>query len=189
LADILSKNPHGLDDMARKFGNYKLRVGFLKGMDYPDGTPVAAVAAWNEFGATIPVKEHEQTIYRSLDPEGEFRHGARFVKRSKSDYATTHHVGAYQITIPPRPFFRNMIRDQSHKWPKMAAEMLKRNNLDIEKTLDEMGQEIAGRITESINTLMDPPNAPSTIRKKGHDKPLIDTKLMVRSPSHVVDKL
>ena len=28
----------------------KLRVGFLEGATYPDGTPVALVAWWNEFG-------------------------------------------------------------------------------------------------------------------------------------------
>ena len=34
-----------------------LRVGFLEGATYPDGQPVAAVAAWNEYGtATIPMR-------------------------------------------------------------------------------------------------------------------------------------
>lgn len=40
-----------LEDMAKKLGDGgSLRVGFLEGATYPDGTPVALVAAVNEFG-------------------------------------------------------------------------------------------------------------------------------------------
>jgi len=40
-----------LEDMAKKMGDGgSLRVGFLEGATYPDGTPVALVAAVNEFG-------------------------------------------------------------------------------------------------------------------------------------------
>lgn len=40
-----------LEDMAKKLGDGgALRVGFLEGATYPDGTPVALVAAVNEFG-------------------------------------------------------------------------------------------------------------------------------------------
>lgn len=31
-------------------GGGKVSVGFMEGATYPDGTPVAAVAFWNEFG-------------------------------------------------------------------------------------------------------------------------------------------
>jgi hypothetical protein len=39
-----------LTDIARKMGGGRVQVGFLEGATYPDGTPVAAVAAWDEFG-------------------------------------------------------------------------------------------------------------------------------------------
>jgi hypothetical protein len=52
--------------------------------------------------------------------------------------------------------------------------------------LDTLGQEIAGRVRESINTLMEPPLAQSTIDRKGFDKPLIETSLMVKSVEHEV---
>ncbi|WP_050450478.1 hypothetical protein [Bordetella bronchiseptica] len=40
-----------LEDMAKKMGDGgSLRVGFLEGATYPNGTPVALVAAVNEFG-------------------------------------------------------------------------------------------------------------------------------------------
>ncbi|HBM8406680.1 TPA: hypothetical protein ACHS7Y_001726 [Citrobacter freundii] len=39
-----------LDKAASSFENLQLKVGFLEGATYPDGTPVPMVAATNEFG-------------------------------------------------------------------------------------------------------------------------------------------
>jgi hypothetical protein len=39
-----------LTDIAKKMGGGKVKIGFLEGATYPDGTPVAAVAFWDEFG-------------------------------------------------------------------------------------------------------------------------------------------
>jgi len=39
-----------LEEIARKMGGGEVSVGFMAGATYPDGTPVAAVAYWNEFG-------------------------------------------------------------------------------------------------------------------------------------------
>ncbi len=41
-----------LEDIARKMGGGEVAVGFMEGATYPDGTPVAAVAFWNEYGTT-----------------------------------------------------------------------------------------------------------------------------------------
>lgn len=41
-----------LEDIAKRAASARLvRVGFMEGATYPDGTPVAAVAAWNEYGS------------------------------------------------------------------------------------------------------------------------------------------
>ena len=42
-----------LEDIAAKMGGGELSVGFMSGATYPDGTPVAAVAFWNEFGKMV----------------------------------------------------------------------------------------------------------------------------------------
>lgn len=39
-----------LTEISRKMGGAKVQIGFLEGSTYPDGTPVAAVAYWDEFG-------------------------------------------------------------------------------------------------------------------------------------------
>lgn len=46
-ADGLMK---ALEDIARKMGGGEVSIGFMEGATYPDGTPVAAVAFWNEYG-------------------------------------------------------------------------------------------------------------------------------------------
>jgi hypothetical protein len=39
-----------LNEIAESMGGGSVSVGFLDGATYPDGTPVAAVAFWNEYG-------------------------------------------------------------------------------------------------------------------------------------------
>lgn len=39
-----------------------LKVGFLEGAKYPDGTPVALVAATNEFGGTVKIPAHTRDL-------------------------------------------------------------------------------------------------------------------------------
>lgn len=97
-------------------------VGFMKGATYPDGTSVASVAFWNEFG-----------------------HGGKF-------------------PAPPRPFFRTMISKNQDKWPHMMAKFLKATNLDGQKTLAFMGEEIDGELKQSIIDFSDPALSPVTLR-------------------------
>ena len=53
-ADGVSK---ALEEIARKMGGGEVAVGFMEGATYPDGTPVAAVAFWNEFGKGVQSEE------------------------------------------------------------------------------------------------------------------------------------
>lgn len=39
-----------LDEIGNSLSNIQLKVGFIDGATYPDGTPVAMVAATNEYG-------------------------------------------------------------------------------------------------------------------------------------------
>lgn len=45
--DVVMK---AVNDIAAKMGNISVNVGFINNALYPDGTPVAMVAYWNEFG-------------------------------------------------------------------------------------------------------------------------------------------
>lgn len=131
-------------ELAKKLSDGKtLRVGFLEGGTYPDGTSIPFVAAMNEFG-----------------------HG----------------------DVPPRPFFRRMVKAKSSEWPAAIAGLLKSTNLDVTKTLMLTGEAIKGQLVQSINELVSPPLAQSTIDRKGFDKPLIDTSVMINSVDYDVKK-
>ena len=135
-----------LKDMAAKLGEGSaVRVGFLEGSTYPDGTSVPMVAAIQEFGA--PARK-----------------------------------------IPPRPFFRTMIADKSPGWPKAIADLLPANGYDAKKTLAQVGEGVAGQLRQSIADFTTPANAPSTVARKGFDKPLVDSGHLLASVSYQVEE-
>jgi hypothetical protein len=171
-----------LEEIRRNLGQgEELRLGFLEGSTYPDGTPTAQIAAIQEFGATIKVEAHQTTIFRKIDKSGEFMKNGRFVKQNLSNFATTHDVPEHTVTIPARPYFRHMIEAKSSRWGEAMAKNLKATDYDANATLARMGDSISGQLQRSIRDLYDPPLAPSTIRAKKDDKPLIETGHMLNS--------
>ena len=169
-----------IDALARKLnGKEVLRLGFLEGATYPDGKSVPMIAFINEFGATINRDAYTTTIYRRINAKGDFLRKGRFVRKSQSNYATDHAVPAHTIIIPPRPFFRNMIRANQDKWGAQLGKLLIANNYDAHAALLQMGELMKGQLQQSIRDFSDPPNAPSTIARKGFNDPLIDTGYMV----------
>ena len=87
--------------------------------------------------------------------------------------AAIQEFGAPSRGIPPRPYFRNMIAAKSEEWPDAIAGALRANDYDAEKALELAGHGIKGQLQQSIVDTMTPPNAESTIAKKGFDDPLI----------------
>ena len=158
-----------------------LKVGFLENATYPDGTLVAMVAMIQEFGATIDRAAGQITVYRMVNKKGTgFLRKGRFVSKSKANFSSTHDHDAYTITIPPRPFFRTMIANNKDSWAPTAAGLLAKG-IEPYVVLQMMGELLAGQLRASIIAMKSPPNAPSTIRKKGFDDPLIDTGHMLNS--------
>jgi hypothetical protein len=88
---------------------------------------------------------------------------------------------------PPRPFFRRMIAEKKDTWPNALGKQLKATDYDIPKTLDRMGQGIAGQLKTAIRDLTDPPLAASTIKAKGFPAPLIETGHMLNSVDYKVE--
>lgn len=176
-----------LEAIARGLESGKmLKVGFLEGATYPDGTPVAKVGAVNEFGGEIEVPAREQTLYfRYSERTGQVGH--RFVKPAKANFAQTVMIPAHTITVPARPYFRSMIAERSPAWGKAMMEALQASDYDARTALGRLGERIKGELQQSIISLKDPPNAKSTIREKGFDNPLIHTSHMLESVDYSVD--
>ncbi|USA53866.1 hypothetical protein NDN13_01350 [Acinetobacter sp. C32I] len=185
MADVLGGDrfERYLDELAKRLEqDATLRVGFLETETYPeDGLPVAQVAFWNEYGPTINVPESKTTIYRSIRKDGTFNKNGKFVRKSQSNFATEHTVPAHQVVIPPRPFFRSMIEKNKSGWSLAFGNLMKIHNGDVPKVFALMGEGIKDQLTQSIVEFSDPPNAPSTVRKKGFNKPLVETGTMQRA--------
>jgi hypothetical protein len=88
---------------------------------------------------------------------------------------------------PPRPFFRGMISKESPGWGTLAAKAVMASGYDTSKALDMVGTVVKEELQESIRDFSTPGNAPSTIAKKGFDKPLVDTGVMLRSVNFEVE--
>jgi hypothetical protein len=101
--------------------------------------------------------------------------------------ATVNEFGNPSNNQPPRPFFRLMVAEKSGEWPEAVRLNLKATDYDAHKTLDRVGQGIKGQLQDSIKTLTDPPLAPSTIKKKGFSKPLVDTGTMQNSVDYRIE--
>lgn len=132
-----------LQDIASKLKGRSVRIGFLEGATYPNGTPVALVAAIQNFGAP-------------------------------------------SRNIPPRPFFSNMINEHASEWPAALEAVLKANNYDLERSLAQMGEAIAGQLRQAITDFEGVPLSDLTIRRKGFDKQLVDTGHMLNSVEYEI---
>jgi hypothetical protein len=99
-------------------------------------------------------------------------------------YAAANEFGTRHI--PPRPFFRSMIRQSSPGWGDTMAKTLTATKFNASRTLSAMGEVIVGQLRQSIVDTNAPPLAPATIRAKGFDKPLIETGDMFQSADYEV---
>lgn len=81
---------------------------------------------------------------------------------------------------PPRPFMRTCIERRRNKWRKVVRDNLAKE-LDVHITLAELADVMVEDIKDYISIWTNPPNAPSTIAKKGFNDPLVDTGRMMNS--------
>lgn len=94
------------------------------------------------------------------------------------------------VNIPPRPFIRqtadnNEAKFQS-KMKSCANDLAKGATAD--KVLNELGTFAKGLLQKEIKDGDFVANAPSTIKQKGSDRPLIDTGLLRQSANYVIKK-
>lgn len=169
--------------LARVRSAQAVRVGFLEGATYPDGTPVAKIAAVQEFGGSIEIPAREQDVnFKVNAATGQ----SRFAKADKANFQQTVTIPAHTITIPARPFFRNTLDTKAKGWGEQIGKILKGADYDAQVTLGRMGEMVKGQLQGSIRDLTTPPLAASTVREKGFAKPLIDHGTMLNSVDYEV---
>lgn len=174
-----------------------VEAGWFESDRYPSttpgeaGIPVAAIARQNEYGATIQHPGGTKYIEDAIVGKGANQRyvGTRFVS---NDFAGEHKTtAAHTIDIPARPFMRlawsNFLGRQAALQRKMAKELLSGNKSATE-LLKDVGQLMEGLIAKAIKNGSWTPNAASTIRKKGFNKPLIHDSIMLQTVSSQVTK-
>jgi hypothetical protein len=161
----------------------QVRIGFLENATYPDGTKVAMVAAVQEFGGSMNIPARTQDLNFKINANtGQ----SRFAKAEKANFQQTVTIPAHTVTVPPRPFFRNMLDTKAKAWGQQAGKVLKAADYDAKTTLGRMGELIKGQLQGSIRELQSPPLASSTVRAKGFAKPLIDSGHLLASVDYEV---
>ena len=98
--------------------------------------------------------------------------------------AAVHEFGAPEKGIPPRPFMSKAIARNKDKWAKKASDLIA--EVGVDKALDLVGVEMAKDIQNSIDKEDWTALKPATVKRKGFDKPLIDTREMTRAVTHKV---
>lgn len=169
----------------------QIRVGWLEGNVYPDGTPVAQVAFFNEYGGIRKIKQGSN--------------------KSQSNIAV----------IPPRAPMRITLETKSAQLSEEAAPIIAKGlqNGKVMQALNLVGLRAQSLLQDTIGSGLPPPNAESTVegmllrrsggesgsptyeragsaqkenrtfgQGKGFNRPLIDTGQMMNSVTYVVEK-
>ena len=92
--------------------------------------------------------------------------------------AALHEYGAPAAGIPQRSFIRATVDEKRSEIGAMqealAAEVAA-GSLAPRAALERLGAVVSGMVQTRIAAGIDPPNAPSTVARKGSSKPLVDT--------------
>ena len=94
-------------------------------------------------------------------------------------------------TIPSRPFMRDSVdkhADQINAFIKRQKSLFAEGKITAEQMLQAIGVFQKGLVQNEIVDGEFTPNAPSTIKRKGSDRPLIDTGKMRQSVNFVIKK-
>lgn len=155
------------------------------GSDDKPGLAVARIARLQNFGGTIEHPGGTKYINDAI-VKGKFV-GTRFVR---NDFQGDHEVTqAHKIEIPARPFMQlawHLFLQRRSIVQKAIASKLVTGEITIEVALAQVGMELENCIAKSIKSGGWQSNAPSTIRKKGFNKPLIDSAHLFQSISSQV---
>lgn len=104
-----------------------------------------------------------------------------------------HEFGSSDGRIPERSFIRSTFGANAETYVRGLKRLLERildGRMTLVQALDVMGSKIStdikNRVTQGEH--IPPPNAPSTIERKGSDRPLVDTGRMINSITWKVER-
>lgn len=136
-----------------------VKAGFLPGATYPNGTPVAAIAAAQEFGAVSHHKTGHGYAVQVTPP--------RPFLRPAMQQDAPHWAKVFQ-----QAFVQNY----------SVLPLLHAQNAALQAT----GAAMQASIVRAIQAVQTPPNAPSTLWHKKTQKPLVESGRLLKNVSYTV---
>lgn len=138
------------------------------------------------MGNLITVQRKKRNYNTHLVKEGVVRVG--FFPDSRYDgntsVAQVARYNEFGAGVPARPFMRPAVHQRKTDLTNLLHRQYRqalRDNQDTLEVLERFGEYVKGIIQEQIVNTNEPPNAPSTIKKKGFNAPLRDTLVMLHS--------
>lgn len=176
------------DELAQEFAEFGKSSSVTVGIHEEAGNvesgdiTMAGLGAVHEFGANI---DHPGgTSYGYATKAAADRDEVRFLK-SGTGYMELGVTGPHKINIPARPWLIPGVTAGTEKILKTIQSGLE-DGLTLDQINEQIGAVAAGEVKKYMTELKTPPNAASTIRKKGSANPLIDSGAMRASVTYKV---
>lgn len=187
MAKITRKNPKAFTEIVNRLkalDGTSAKAGWFETSKYENGTPVAYIAAIQEYGAHI--NHPGGTPYKIVDGR------AVFVRKDSPEAASLPVTKPHPIVIPPRPFMRPTVMRETQAWLKYLAQGAKavlNGKITADVVMEAIGLRAAADIAKSITLVTSPPLKRGTIRARMRarsdqrtqgllDKPLVDSGKM-----------
>lgn len=112
---------------------------------------------------------------------------------TQAELAAIHEFGAPRANVPERSFLRSTADAKRLEWLALLERTLRlvtAGRLEVEAALGIVGQKAVADVVARIRrgAGIPPPLQPATIRRKGSDRPLVDTGRLVQSISYEIRK-
>lgn len=98
----------------------------------------------------------------------------------------------FGLGVPRRSFMRPAVHERKQElvnWLRSDYKKALKDNANTMEVLERFGEMCKGLIQKQIINTTTPPNAPSTIKRKGFNAPLRDTHLMLNSVAHQEEEI
>jgi hypothetical protein len=143
---------------------------------------MAGLGAMLHFGAEI--NHPGGTSYGYANKKAAEQGKVRFLGRGKG-YMSLGTTGAHKVTIPPRPWLDTGVASGTRDIIDTIADQVE-GGATLDETLEAVGVVASGAARQYMTELKTPPNAPSTIKEKGSDNPLINRGHLRAAVTHAV---
>ncbi len=147
------------------------------GQHESDDITNAQLGAVHEFGADI---DHPGgTSFGFASKAAADRNEVRFLKKGKG-FIELGVTGPHKINIPARPWLSPGVQSGNEEYLQIIAAAIDAGN-PLRQALEQVGVVAASKVQLYMTQLKQPPNAASTIKKKGSSNPLIDSGALRQS--------